>query len=80
MGKNLLKKAESLDRLFKAIKTIEENGINGFDTASGLVGKRVSLALLIAYSRVERGSTESFPSDPKIDDEVLQFLYDKRLI
>jgi len=77
--KDLAKKARLLDKLFKTVKVIEEEGIGGIQTAILIGGKNMALALLITHLRRELGSMNSFPADTKIDDEVLKILVDHKL-
>lgn len=71
--------ATSLERLQKAAKIIEVEGINGYASAVSLFGEEVANAVLIAHLRVTMGSMENFPPDPNIDERLKKFLESKNI-
>lgn len=77
---DLVEKARLLEKLFKTVKIIEEEGISGIDTAIMIGGQDMALAVLITHLRRGFGSMSSFPADSKIDDKVLQILVDHKLV
>lgn len=70
----------NINNLFLAVKTIEQDGIDGMELAEKLVGKQIALALLTTHVRRDLGSTDTFPSNPEIDSKVQEFLYSNRLL
>jgi ribA/ribD-fused uncharacterized protein len=66
--------------LFKAAKIIEEDGIDGIDTAIILVGRKTATTLLISHLRRNLGSIDTFPADPEIDEKVKAILRGNNLL
>jgi hypothetical protein len=64
----------SLERLQKAAKIIESEGINGYSSVVLHYGNEVANTLLVAHLRRDMGSMESHKSDPAIDGKVQKFL------
>ncbi|MDP3963793.1 MAG: hypothetical protein Q8Q39_04835 [bacterium] len=60
--------------LNKVAGIIEEDGVDGYRTATRLIGEEVANALLIAHLRRNFGSMETYPARPEIIDLVNQEL------
>lgn len=70
---------KSIRTLSCAVTIIEKDGVDGFATASELVGREVALAILITYLRISLGSLDSFPANPEIGDKVLKLLSENNI-
>lgn len=57
-----------------AAKVIEIDGDDGIQTAAELVGMPTAIALLIAHYRYVVGSAKTYPPDPEIDKQVIEYL------
>ncbi|QQR78389.1 MAG: NADAR family protein [Candidatus Moraniibacteriota bacterium] len=57
-----------------AAQKIESDGYWGLGNAAKLVGMPTALAILIAHLRLERGSKDTWPADPIIDEQVMELL------
>ncbi|RJQ29093.1 hypothetical protein C4565_02410 [Candidatus Parcubacteria bacterium] len=64
----------SLEKLQSAAKTIETEGVNGYDVVVRSCGNDIANAILVTNLRVTMGSMESFPADPNIDERVKKVL------
>ena len=60
-----------------AAKLIESDGDEGFWSCAKLAGFPVAVSLLIAHLREAFGATNTFPADPKIDEQVVNHLKKK---
>jgi len=69
----------SLERLQKAAKIIEVEGIDGHPSVVRSFGNEVANFLLVAHLRRNFGSMNSFPPDPAIDGKVQEFLESKHI-
>lgn len=70
---------QRLDHLFLASKIIEQDGIDGLESAAKLVDKQIAVAFLVAYTRRNLGSAKSYPANPEIDEKVKQLLLNNNL-
>lgn len=70
----------SVEDLHLAAKIIETDGIDGIRTAVSRVGWNVAMALLIAHFRRAKGSMETFPPRPEIEEQVNELLKEAGLI
>lgn len=64
----------SLERLQSAAKTIETEGVNGYDIVVRSCGSDIANAILVTNLRTTMGSMNSFPTDPNIDERVKKVL------
>ena len=60
--------------LHRAARIIEADGVDGYRSATRLVGEGAANALLIAHMRRNLGSTETYPARPEIATQVNQQL------
>ena len=56
-----------------AAKIIEENGIDGVESASKIVGLEIARAMIVMHLRRNHGSCDSYPSDPRVN-QILEGL------
>ena len=69
----------SLERLQKAAKIIEVEGIDGYASVVRSYGNEVANVLLVAHLRRSMGSMNGYPPDPTIDGKVQKFLECKNI-
>ena len=68
------------ENYFEAIKIIEQDGIDGINSAVKLIGRQAAIAVLMSKIRRDLGSTDTYPSDPGIDVKVKKILSDSSLL
>ena len=64
----------------EAVKILETDGVEGFRTASDIIGQDLSLVVLVTLLRIGFGSIEQCPPDVAINQEVEKVLLEAGLI
>jgi hypothetical protein len=67
-----------LGNYHEAAKILEEDGIEGIDSAAAIVGPQIALAMLLSQLRIKAGSIKAFPAPREIDEAVNKILLEKK--
>ena len=68
-----------IEQFHQAANLIEQEGVSGFDAAKSVSDENTAKALLIAHLRRQVGSTETFPADASIEEQVFEILKENNL-
>ena len=69
-----------LTKIHSAAKIIEEDGVEGINTAAASVGPAIAMAMLIMHVRRNLGSASTFPARAGIVEETNELLEKERLL
>jgi len=62
------------EKMMEAAKAIEADGVDGFETATKIVGRDIAVGMLIVHLRANFGGRNSQPAKPSIDGAVYRSL------
>ncbi len=69
-----------LEQYHRAAQLIEENGLEGVNSASNLIGTEMAILLLVVHFRRNLGSMETYPAREGIKEKVNEILMEKKII
>ena len=63
-------KKQKFDDIQAAAKFIEQDGAEGLQSATRLVGEEVAMAIMVTVLRDSLGARKTYPSDPEVNEAV----------